>query len=171
MGVFDKIKSKILGAIEKSAVSQMSEEEKAKYAKEQAAKKPVAAGEKLSLQYTKEETSDLESLLQKLGAIDERKVWVGGFSKLRSNTNAKFANMFSGHKNLKFLTLNDDVFYMIQFKDDVIYSYKEFKKENVENVSKAPILAVSLFDKTFMRLEVTKNKQKLNEIFSILKAK
>jgi hypothetical protein len=171
MGIFDKLKTKILGGIEKSAVGQMNDEEKAAYEAEKEANKQEVSTNTLSLKYTKEDTNDLEALLVKLGALDDRRIWVGGFLKLRTNTNAKFANMFSGHKNLKFLCVNGDNFYMVFFKDGVISSYKEFKKENVASVNKSPVLTVGLFDKTTMHLEVTKNKQKLNELILLLKAK
>lgn len=169
MGIFDKIKAKISGAIEKSAVSQMTEEEKAAYEAEREAMKPKVVGEELSLRYTKDEVKDLEALLLKLGAIDARKIWIGDFLKQRHNTDAKFANMFSGHKNLRFLTLKDDIFYMIKFEGDKIYSYKAFKKENVASVKKSPVFAVTLFEKVSMHLEVTKNKQKVNELINLLK--
>ncbi|HZJ89193.1 MAG TPA: hypothetical protein VFD05_00725 [Bacilli bacterium] len=169
MGILDKIKAKIGSAIEKSAVSQMTDEEKTAYKAEREALKPEVGGVELSLQYTKEEVKDLESLLLKLGAIDNRKVWIGGFLKQRQNTNAKFANMFSGHKNLRFLTLKDDIFFMIKFEGDKIYSYKAFKKEHVASVRKSPVFTVALFEKVTMHLEVTKNKQKVNELVSLLK--
>lgn len=171
MGIFDKLKTKILGKIEKSAVDQMSDEEKAAYKAEKEETQKKENIEKLSLKYSTEETKDLEALLTKLGAIDERKIWVGGFLKTRTDTNAKFANMFSGHKNLKFLCVNGNIFYMVWFKDDLIASYKEFKKENVSGVDKSPVLTVSLFDKTTMRLDVSKNKQMINELVTLLKAK
>lgn len=171
MGIFDKLKQKVLGAVEKSAVSQMSEEDKAKYEAEQAAKKPKQVGEELVLKFTSEETKDLEALLTKLGALDTRKIWIGGFSKTRSNTNAKFANMSSVYKNLRFLTVNNGVFYMVHFVEDTIKSYKAFSKENVASVERKPIFALKLFDKTMMNLELTQNKQKVHELIDLLKAK
>ncbi len=170
MGIFSKIKAKVAGAIEKSAVSHMNEEEKAKYEAERAAGKQEVSAAK-TLKYTKTETQDLEGLLMKLGVLDERKIWIGGFLKLRSSTNAKFANMFSGHKNLRFLAVNDNKFYMVNFKDDVIMTNKEFTKENVASISKKPTFAVTLFDKTAMHLDVTQNKQKVDELITLLKVK
>lgn len=171
MGIFDKLKNKVLGSIEKSAVSQMSEEDKAKYEAERAAQKQDVFSDKKEMKYTKEETKDLQGLLMKLDVLDERKLWIGGFSKTHSNTNAKFANMFSGHKNLRFIAVKDDVFYMISFKDDIISSYKEFKKENVKSFDKGSVFSITLFDKTFLNLDVTQNKSKVNELYALLKAK
>lgn len=170
MGIFDKVKNKIANKLEESAVSNMTAEEKAAYEQEKADRKPITYDiEKLSMKFAKEDTKDLGSLLDKLGALDERKLWVGGFLKKRDNENTLFANLFSGYKNLKILALNKDVYYMIGFQQDEIYSYKAFKKDQIYKVTNKDILHVRLHDQTSMKLAVSKNKQRLNELYNTLK--
>ncbi len=169
MGFFKKIKQKIGGAIEKSAVKHMSQEEKEKYEKER--KESFKPQEKLATieaKYSKDELKDLEALLTRIGAIDDHKVWISGFLKLRDNLNTRTANLFSGKKNMKFLTHNNGIFYMLGFDKDVIKSIKVFKQENVIKVRNEKIFRLELNLNTNIRLDITDNKKMAGALAALL---
>lgn len=170
MGIFSKISKKIGDKIEQSAVNHMTDEQKQEYEKELEEKqKNIKTFPNIEQVYTKEETSDLEALLIKAGAVDDLVVWVGGFLKLRENQNPKFANLFSGHKNLRFLTYNNGVFYMLHFEKNVLKSHKAFDKTMVRKVELKKELRVVLYDKTTMNLHITKNKTKASALVLLIK--
>lgn len=180
MGLLDNISKKIGNAIEQSAAKNMTGASKEEYEKEKAAKEQAAAQAAaaavapISGSYQKEELENLDALLKKIGAIDEEGVWIGGYLKLRENQNAIVANILSGKKNLKFLTYNSGLFYLIRLDNGKIMSYKGFRKEDVTSVtSKSNLFAttfkVSLNDRTTFVVDIAANKGKLSELKSKLK--
>ncbi len=169
MGLLDKIKRKIGSAMEKSAVKQMSEEDREKYEKEKLkVSKPKESLPIIQSNFTKDELNNLEALLIRVGAVDNDKVWVSGFLKHRDNLNVRTANLFSGKKNMKFLTYNNGLFYMLGFDKDIIKSVQTFKQENVIKAENKKEFRLELNLKTNIRLVITDNKKKADELVLLL---
>jgi len=180
MGLLDNISKKIGNAMEQSAAKNMTGATKEEYEKEKAARvEAVAQAEAsavstISGSYDKAELENLDSLLKKIGAIDNEGLWIGGYLKLRPNQNAVVANILSGKKNLKFLTYNSGVFYLIRLDNGKILSYKGFRKEDVVSVTTKSDLFTKTFrlelnDKSTYIVDVAANKGKISQLKSKLK--
>lgn len=180
MGLLDNISKKIGNAIETSAAKNMTGATKEEYEKDKAAKAEAAeqaaanAVKPISGSYENTELENLDALLKKIGAIDDEGLWIGGFLKLGANRNAVFANILSGKKNLKFLTSNSGLFYLIRLDNGKIMSYKGFRKEDVASVSSKSSLfektfTVQLKDRTTFVIGVAQNKDKIAQMKNRLK--
>lgn len=177
MGLINKLKKKVLDAMEKGAAKNMTGASKEAYEKDQALKAESKASDELkrqsvkqiSLRFTKEETKDLESLLMKAGALDDKKLWVAGYLNMRQRQNASFANMFSGIKNYKFLTFNNEGVYVLGIKDDVLSSLKEYHIDDVVSVEVKKSLTkssirVTFNDKFSYSVDIAENQNRADEI-------
>lgn len=179
MGFLDNLSKKIGNAMEKAVTSNLSGASKEEYEKEMA-KREAAAAEKaanavkpVSGSYEKAELNNLSPLLKKIGAIDASDTWIAGFPNYRSGVNATFANIATGKKNLKILAINGSGFYFIKLDDGTISSYKEFRKEDIASVEVKGLLTksfeVELKDRTVFTVDVTENKDKVDQVKNILK--
>lgn len=169
MGLLDKITKKIGNAIEKAASKNLTGASKEEYEKYKA-EKEKAASEKptennISASYSGAELKNLDSLIQKVNAVDEQNLWIAGFPNFKVNQNAIAANLFSGKKNLKFLTYNNGTFYLLRLDNGEIGSYRIFKKENVASVEVSGMMTksfkVTFKDGTNYSVDVTENKDKI----------
>ncbi len=185
MGLFDKLMSKVGNAMENSMSKNLQGESKAEYEKEKTeraeekaktAAEQDAAKEELQTQRVQATTADMKNpadLLKKINAIDENNVWVGGFDNFKANQNPTFANMLSGNKNLRVLSQANGVFYLSKFQDGCFYAYKKFAKEQVSSCEVEGLMSKSIKiktnDGTTYSVDVTENKDKLEEIKKALK--
>ncbi|MDD4121163.1 MAG: hypothetical protein PHG90_06260 [Clostridia bacterium] len=180
MGFLDNLSKKIGNAIEKSAAQNMTGATKEAYEKEKAERAEAAAKAEASAvpgimgKYEKSDLDNLGALLKKIGAIDESALWIAGFPNFKANQNAFAANLLSGKKNLRFLAKNDDAFYLIKLDEGTISSYKGFRKEDVSSVeAKGGFLTksfrVELKDRTVYTVDVSENKDKIDQMKNILK--
>lgn len=114
MGVIDWVKRKIGNKMEDLGKKGMTEEERKAYEEER-----THLNEKrkeldyIDETFSKDAFKNLEALLTRIGAIDDKKVWISGFHQKRSNLNPKTANLLTGKKNMRLLTFNDNKFYML----------------------------------------------------------
>lgn len=179
MGLLDKLGKKLGDAMEKTLAKNMTGASKEEYEKNKA-EREAAAAEKLanavqpiSGKYEKSELDNLGALLKKIGAIGDDELWIAGFLNLRANTNATVANLFTGKKNLKFLTCNGDKFYCLSLDDGEISSYRHFRKDDVLLVEVKGLMtksfAVTFRDKGMYSVDVTENKGKIDEMKAKLK--
>lgn len=180
MGILDKISKKVGDVIETYSAKNMTGATKEEYVKDKSANAEAAANaeasavKSISGSYQKADLDNLDILLKNIGAIDDEGLWIGGFLKLGANRNAVFANILSSKKNLKFLTYNAGVFYLIRLDNEKIMSYKGFRKKDVVSVSSKSSLfektfKVELIDRTTFIIGVAANKGKINQIKSKLK--
>ncbi|MDD4316026.1 MAG: hypothetical protein PHC84_02570, partial [Clostridia bacterium] len=178
MGLFENLMGKVGNAMEKSMSKNLQGESKEAYEKEKAEKAENKAAFEKDQQAIKDDlasrkiqasSNDLkspEALLAKIGVIDESKIWVGGFDNFKANQNAKFANIFSGNKNIKIVSLVNGVFYLSKFEDGNFYAYKKFTKEQVASAEIEGLLSkkirIKLNDNTTYSVDITENKEKLD---------
>lgn len=179
MGLLSKIGQKIGNAMEKSASQNMTGESKELYEKEKAEREQRKMDQvidpMIDISFTKDELKDLDLLIRRADMTDDRGLWIAGFSNHRHNQNASAANLFSGKKNLRFLTLKGDLLYFAHFVDDHFKTYKALRKENIRKMDiKMKLIGAStcyieLKDQTIFTIDITENKQKASEIKEILK--
>lgn len=107
--------------------------------------------------------------------MDERRLWVAGFSNFRANQNASAANVFTGKKHLRFFIVKHDVYYFAFFEDDLFKTYRIFRDKDIKNVDikikmlGASSLKIELKDGKILTIDVTENKDKLQSIKGMFK--
>lgn len=178
-GIFSKIGQKIGNAMEKSASQNMTGASKELYEKEKLEKEKSAQNvielPTVDIAYTKDDLKNLDELIIRANLVDDSKMWLAGFSNHRTNQNASAANLFTGKKNLRFLTKNESLFYFAHFHDDHFKSYKTFKQENIRKTEiKTKLLGAStcyieLIDGTVFTIDVTENKEMLSQFKELFK--
>jgi len=185
MGLFGNLMNKIGTAMEKSMSKNLSGESKEQYEKDQAEKLEKQASfeqkqneikEELELHTitaTKTALKDLESLLSQINVLDNRKIWVGGFDNYKLKQNSKVVNMFSGNTNIKTISVTNDIFYLCKFDGTNFLAYKSFKKDQVISVDIEGFMSkkirIKLNDNTQYSVDVTENKDKINELKNEIK--
>lgn len=179
MGIFSKIGQKIGDAIEKSASKNMTGESKELYEKEKLEKEQAAKNievlPSVDIPYTKEDLKNLDELVIRANLVDQSNMWIAGFSNHRTNQNATAANLFTGKKNLRFFSKNEDLFFFAHFQDDHFKSYKSFKKDNIRKSEiKTKLLGAStclieLNDETKLTIDVTENKEMVSTFKELFK--
>lgn len=149
-------------------------ESKEEYQKEKAVKEERKHAEEkakadlkaMSIKANKEDLKDLTNLLKNSSFVDDNNNWLAGFPNFKTNQNAIVANLFSGKKNLRLLTQNNDVFYLLSINNDAMSPYKAFSKEDVikvETGSKLLSKSIKLIFKNGDKysVDVTENKDKI----------
>ena len=179
MSILGKIGQKIGNAMEKAASNNMTGESKKLYEQEKFEReqneqeKTVIEGFKI--EFNKDDLKNINELIQRIPNSDENALWIAGFSNHRTNQNATAANLFSGKKNLRFLIINQDIFYFAHFVDNTFESYKNFVQSDIKKTeikSKllgASTLYVELKDGKVFTIDITENKEKLDHIKNIFK--
>lgn len=191
MSIFDKIREKIGNTIEKFSVKHMEGATREEYdaenneapVKEEEAKSDAEyqetdaeikqPAESIKGEYSKADFSNLEELLKKVGAISKEALWVAGYPIIRVNQNPAFAAWFNKNK-FKFLTINQEVVYLLGFKNQEIYSYKTYNLKDVKKVEYSKKLFTNSFivkfsDGTNFKIAVAANKNKISELRKKLK--
>lgn len=169
MGIFSKIGQKIGDAMEKSASKNMTGASKELYEKEklekEQAKENITVLPTVDISYSKDDLKNLDELVLRANLVDHAKMWLAGFSNHRTNQNASAANLFTGKKNLRFLTKNESLYYFAHFHDDHFKSYKTFEQTDIRKTEiKTKLLGAStcfieLNDGTVFTIDVTENKE------------
>ncbi|NLB48500.1 MAG: hypothetical protein GX813_01455 [Erysipelotrichia bacterium] len=185
MGLLDKLKSKVGDAMEKSMVKNLQGDSKAAYEKEKAkqvaenvdlASAQVSAKEDLQTRRvaaTKAEMKNPDILLRKIGVIDENNIWIGGFANFKTKQNPIFANLLSGNKNLRILSLANGTFYLSRFEKGLFYAYKTFVLEQVQSCKIEGLInksiRIKLNDGAAYSVAITENKDKIEDLRKVLK--
>ncbi len=174
MGLLGKISQKMGDAMEKSATKNMTGSSKEVYDTDKNATKEAKENdipnEMIEFKFDKKDLNDLESLLIKGKFIDEQLLWIAGFPNFRANQNAIAANLLSGKKNLKFLCVNQGIYYCAHFEKNLLRTYKVFKNSDVKKYEvKSKLLGSTTFkiefnDNKVFTIAVTENKDKVNLI-------
>jgi len=179
MGLLGKLGQKIGDAMEKSASKNMTGASKEAYEAEKSEKeileKENVLDEMIEISYSKDDLKNLDLLIKRANLIDERKIWVAGFSNFRANQNASAANLFSGKKHLRFFCVKQDVYSFAFFEDDMFKTYRIFRDKDIlktETKTKmlgAGTLKIELKDGKVFTIDVTENKDKLQTIKGMFK--
>ena len=178
MGLLGKIAQKMGDAMEKAAVKNMTGESKEAYEKEklarEEARKNMVIDELIEFKFEKDDLKDLETLLMKAKLIDDQNIWIAGLPNFKTNQSAVTANLFSGKKNLRFFTVNQELYYFVHFQDNYIKAYKVFRKPDIKYVESktklvgADTLKIELKDGKVFTIAVTENKEQLKSIKTFL---
>ncbi|MBU1019922.1 MAG: hypothetical protein KJ847_01800 [Firmicutes bacterium] len=128
-----------------------------------------------TLAIAKQDFSDLGGYLKRNNLIDSRNLWFAGFDNYRkSSNNAVAENLFYGNKRLKIISIfNDEVFFLNNSKEGLTVrlignTEDQFRMTSMRNILYPTVDIKSPLDLSF-ELKVTKNKQCIKEIKSILK--
>lgn len=119
--------------------------------------------------FTKDQARDLDVLLGQANFVDGRHLWIAGFENIKADQNAPASNLFSGKKNLKFLAIKDNDFYLMKFEKNVLLPYRVFKVDDVSLVdittkmTKSSI-KINFKDDTKFSIDITENKETLKSI-------
>lgn len=176
MGLFNNLMNKIGQKMEKSMSKNLTGDSAKQYQEEKESAESIK-NEKfeqekkyeeqltpLKTSYSKNDMKNLEQLLEKIKVLDERKLWIGGFDNFKTNQNAKAANLFSGNKNIKILSVNKDTYYLCKFDDDSFYAYKLFNKNEVLKVEVEGLLSkkikLTFKDGKNYSVDISENKDK-----------
>lgn len=179
MGIFGKLMSKIGEKMEKSMSKNLTGDSAKLYQEEKEANQAII-NEKLEQEkkyeenlntfktsYSKNDMKNLEQLLEKINVLDEKKIWVGGFDNFKTNQNAKAANLFSGNKNIKILSANNDTYYLCKFDNESFYAYKLFTKDEVLKVEVEGMLSkkikLTFKDGKNYSVDISENKDKATQ--------
>lgn len=173
MGIFDKISQKIGNAIkettEKNATGKTRELlESENNNNNNDSDNNCPKDLEISIPFSKDDS--FEDIIRNAGLGD---LWVAGYDNFRSNQNAKFANMFSGKNNLKFIICKDDCVYICKTEKNVFNLLKVASKRDIveakvinKMLEKSVVVKLNGFTTT---IDVTENKEKLSQIQSFLK--
>lgn len=119
--------------------------------------------------FTKDQARDLDILLGQANFVDGRHLWIAGFDNYKANQTAASANLFSGRKNLKFLAIKDNDFYLLKFEKNVLMPYRTFNVDDVllidstTKMTKSSI-KIKFKDDTRFSIDITENKDSLKAI-------
>jgi hypothetical protein len=185
MGLFNNLMAKVSEKIEKSMSKNLTGESKEQYEKEKAErlakreefeKQQQLAQAELDKHKTpanKNELKNIEPLLEKIEVLDDKKLWLAGFDNFKTNQNSKAANLFSGNKNIKVLSLSGDTYYVSKFDGDNFYAYKQFSKEDVVKIEVEGMLSkkikLNFKDGKSFSVDITENKDKAADFKNLLK--
>lgn len=177
MGLLDKMMQKVGDTMEKTMGKNLSGESKEQYEKDKE-NKVSAKQEQDSLkeeakmalaEHTvpadKTALKDLELLLIKNKTLNEQKNWVGGFDNFRTNQNAKFANILSGNKNVKTISIYGDQCFVCKYDGNNFLAVKQFSKSDVIRFEVEGLVGkkikLELKDNYKLSIDVTENKEKV----------
>ncbi len=179
MGLLSKIGKKLGDAMEKSASNHMTGATKEAYEAEKKEKETLeikkVVDDMISITFSKEDMKDLDQLINRANLLDERHLWVAGFSNFRANQNASAANVLTGKKHLRFFIVKQDFYYFAFFEDDLFKTYRIFRDKDIQSVDVkikvfgASTLKIELKDGKVFTIDVTENKDKLQSIKGMFK--
>lgn len=176
MGILDKFKNKLGDTIEKAAKKHRIQPSSDANDKEETIMVALEETPVLPAPYAfeKEDLKDLDQLLSGSSFTDERHLWCGGFPNYKFNQNAKAANLLTGKKNLKFISVCEEQFLLLRLEKKQLFPYQIFDKDQVVSVRvDTKLLSKSLrieFEKGLVfTIDVTENKQKVEAIKKLLK--
>ncbi len=174
MGIIKKISKKIVDIAEETS-KYLSGDSKTEFEAQEAEVVEVKK-EKVVEGYTfkKDQAKDLDKLLGQANFVDGRHLWIAGFDNFKANQNAAAANLFSGKKNLKFLSFKDGDLYLIKFDKDVLLPYRVFSLNDVLLVDTVTKMAKSSIkikfkDDTQFSIDITENKGSIKDIKDLFK--
>ncbi len=185
MGLLDKLTEKVGKVVENVTTKSLSGESKELYEKDKASgiesrreresqlqEKQVEV-EKHKVKTDKSSLKELEPLLLKIEALDDNKIWIGGLDNFRTNQNAKFANILSGNKNVKTISICEEQCYICKFDGESFGAFKGFGKADVVLFEAEGLVSkkikLKLIDGYSVSLDITENKEKVNSLKEFLK--
>ncbi|MBU1093689.1 MAG: hypothetical protein KKH01_04425 [Firmicutes bacterium] len=173
MGILTKISKKIEDIASETS-QYLSGDSKKAYEEQKATEAKKIEKTVEGYTFTKDQLRDLDVLLGQANFVDGRHLWIAGFDNFKANQNVKAANLFSGKKNLKFLSIKDDDFYLMKFDKNVLLPYRVFNVDDVllvdltSKMTKSS-MKIKFKDDTKFSIDITENKDSVKAIKGMFK--